>query len=230
MISNAHLSAAYRELTILGIEPGVSYSGPEGPLLPSASRKIWSGRGDSNLRPQPLARLTSIDPFTGLDRRASHERPICTLEHPIALRQSDVSSISPPVYVSCSRADQVGGYRTSADMRATTPTRLFREPEADERSERAVLDTVPLIPHRLKRAIRRTELRQIVPLADTTIYELEQRGEFPRRFYLTSRCVVWDLSEVAAWLEERRHASHKALFRRAPSPDVRQRRTRPVRQ
>jgi prophage regulatory protein len=177
-----------------------------------------------------LARLTSIDPFRALDRCNSHERPICTLEHPIALRQSDVSSISPPVYVSCSRADQVGGYRTSADMRATRPTRLFREPEAGERSEQAVLDTVPLIPHRLKRAIRRTELRQIVPLADTTIYELEQRGEFPRRFHLTSRCVVWDLSEVEAWLEERRHASHGALFRRAPSPDVRQRRTRPVRQ
>src|ERR1700692_4726976 len=77
-----------------------------------------------------LARLTSIDPFSALDRCNSHERPICTLEHPIALRQSDVSSISPPVYVSCSRADQVGGYRTSADMRATRPTRLFREPEA----------------------------------------------------------------------------------------------------
>ena len=30
-----------------------------------------------------------------------------------------------------------------------------------------------------KRMIRRHELRQIVPLADTTIYEMEQRGEFP---------------------------------------------------
>jgi prophage regulatory protein len=96
--------------------------------------------------------------------------------------------------------------------------------------ELPILDTVPVIPHRLKRAIRRTELRQIVPLADTTIYELEQRGDFPRRFNLTSRCVVWDLSEVEAWLEERRRASHEAQFRRAPSPDVRQRKTRPVRQ
>lgn len=43
-----------------------------------------------------------------------------------------------------------------------------------------------------KRMIRRHELRQIVPLADTTIYEMEQRGEFPRRFALTPRCVVWD--------------------------------------
>ena len=44
-----------------------------------------------------------------------------------------------------------------------------------------------------KRMIRRHELRQIVPLADTTIYEMEQRGEFPRRFALSPRCIVWDL-------------------------------------
>ena len=44
--------------------------------------------------------------------------------------------------------------------------------------------------------IRRPDLRKIVPLADTTIYEMEQRGEFPRRFYLTPRCVVWDLAEA----------------------------------
>jgi prophage regulatory protein len=40
-----------------------------------------------------------------------------------------------------------------------------------------------------------------VPLGDTTIYELEQRGAFPRRFNLTPRCVVWDLAEVEAWVE-----------------------------
>jgi hypothetical protein len=28
------------------------------------------------------------------------------------------------------------------------------------------------------------------------IYNMEQRGEFPQRFHLTSRCVVWDLAEV----------------------------------
>jgi prophage regulatory protein len=76
--------------------------------------------------------------------------------------------------------------------------------------------------------IRRSELRRIVPLADTTIYELEQRGEFPRRFNLTARCVVWDLAEVEAWIEERRRVSGAPSFKRAPSPDVRLRRTRPV--
>ncbi len=80
------------------------------------------------------------------------------------------------------------------------------------------------------RTIRRPELRKIVPLGDTTIYEMEQRGEFPRRFYLTARCVVWDLNEVEAWIEERRRASDAARFKRAPAPDVRLRRNRRVRQ
>ena len=80
----------------------------------------------------------------------------------------------------------------------------------------------------LKRTIRRPELHQIVPLADTTIYEMEQRGEFPKRFNLTPRCVVWDLDEVQAWIEDRRRASETAEIVRARAPDVRQRRSRPV--
>lgn len=79
-----------------------------------------------------------------------------------------------------------------------------------------------------RRTIRRTELRQIVPLADTTIYDMERRGEFPRRFNLTARCVVWDLTEVEAWLDARRQASNSSQLKRAPSPDVRQRKRRPV--
>src|SRR6201996_2782316 len=76
-----------------------------------------------------------------------------------------------------------------------------------------------------KRTIRRHQLREMVPLADSTIYEMEQRGEFPRRFALSPRCVVWDLSEVEAWLASRRSAP----IARAQSPDVRQGRSRPVR-
>jgi prophage regulatory protein len=81
----------------------------------------------------------------------------------------------------------------------------------------------------VKRTIRRHQLREMVPLADTTIYDMEQRGEFPQRFYLTSRSVVWDLSEVEAWLEERRRASRTKIVKRAPIPDVRLRKTRPIR-
>lgn len=87
---------------------------------------------------------------------------------------------------------------------------------------------VPANPRAFRRIIRRTELRQIVPLADTTIYDMERRGEFPRRFNLTSRCVVWDQAEVEAWVEARRQATNTALLKRAPTPDVRRRKRRPV--
>ena len=80
----------------------------------------------------------------------------------------------------------------------------------------------------MSRTIRRGELRSIVPLSDTTIYELEQQGRFPRRFYLTARCVVWDLDEVEAWLAERRAASATGPLPATPVPDVALRRTRPV--
>src|SRR5512146_770303 len=76
----------------------------------------------------------------------------------------------------------------------------------------------------MKRTIRRHQLREMVPLADSTIYEMEQRGEFPRRFALSPRCVVWDLAEVEAWLALRRSVP----IARAKHPDVQQRRTRPV--
>lgn len=72
---------------------------------------------------------------------------------------------------------------------------------------------------RLPRFVRRTELRRIIPLADTTIYDMECKGQFPRRFSLTPRCVVWDLDEVEAWLRERRQASAQGLIKRPPQPD-----------
>jgi len=66
-----------------------------------------------------------------------------------------------------------------------------------------------------------------VPLADSTIYELERRGEFPQRFFLTARCVVWDLAEVLAWIQSRRQAGSNGV-KKAPAPDVRQRMCRPI--
>lgn len=87
--------------------------------------------------------------------------------------------------------------------------------------------TKPPLPFR--RTIRRHELHQIVPLAETTIYEMEQRGEFPRRFRLTARCVVWDLEEVETWIEARKEASRSAKTGAPTGPDVRLRQYRPVR-
>lgn len=52
--------------------------------------------------------------------------------------------------------------------------------------------------------IGRRQLLSIVPLSDRTIYNLEKRGDFPKRIALTSRNVAWDLGEVEAWIESRK--------------------------
>ena len=70
-------------------------------------------------------------------------------------------------------------------IRARQPRGAF-----DARAIRELSQAAPTDPAQLRRTIRRSELRQIVPLADSTIYELERRGEFPQRFFLTARCVV----------------------------------------
>ena len=75
----------------------------------------------------------------------------------------------------------------------------------------------PPQPAPTRRTIRRQQLREIVPLADTTIYDMEQRGDFPQRFYLTCRCVVWDLAEVEASVEMRREAPKAKAINRAPA-------------
>ena len=110
------------------------------------------------------------------------------------------------------------------------PVRFLRE----EKDNTRPADLLPKgrLPRRLlhlKRVIRRKELRLLVPLSDTTIYEMEQRGEFPKRFYLTPRCAAWDLGEVQGWIELRRRASEAQAIKPAPHPDVGRRKSRPVR-
>ncbi len=79
-----------------------------------------------------------------------------------------------------------------------------------------------------RQTVRRKDLKQLVPLSDTTIYELEQKGEFPKRFYLTPRCVVWPLNEILNWLDDRKTASQSGKIKLAPPPDVRLRTSRPI--
>lgn len=108
-------------------------------------------------------------------------------------------------------------------IRARQPRGSF-----DARAIRELSRAAPTDPAQLRRTIRRSELRQIVPLADSTIYELERRGDFPQRFFLTARCVVWDLAEVEAWLRSRRQSGGADAVKKAPMPDVRQRTNRPT--
>lgn len=116
--------------------------------------------------------------------------------------------------------------KDKSSPRVTVSERVLQDacrPEDDKLLHLSLKSPLPF-----RRTIRRTELRQLVPLADTTIYDMEKRGEFPRRFNLTARCVVWDLAEVEAWIDARRQASNSDQLKRAPSPDVRQRKRRPV--
>lgn len=59
--------------------------------------------------------------------------------------------------------------------------------------------------------INRKKLHTIIPLSERTIYNMEQRGEFPRRIVLTSRSVAWDLADIEAWIESRKQSSIRAL-------------------
>lgn len=61
-----------------------------------------------------------------------------------------------------------------------------------------------------KTLINRKKLLKIIPLSTRTIYNLEQRGEFPRRIALTCRSVAWDLSEVEEWIEARKASGIQA--------------------
>ena len=126
-----------------------------------------------------------------------------------------------------SRLDGVVDADAAADRDGAALLRqAARETEAlgafDARAINELHSAAPTDPKQLRRTIRRSELRQIVPLADSTIYELERRGEFPKRFYLTARCVVWDLAEVMAWLQSRRQGGSNGV-KKAPMPDFRQR-------
>ncbi len=114
-------------------------------------------------------------------------------------------------------AGRSGASALRQTVRETEPRGAF-----DAHAIRDLYKAAPTDPKELRRTIRRSELRQIVPLADSTIYELERRGEFPQRFYLTARCVVWDLAEVMAWLQSRRQAGSKGV-KKAPIPDFRKR-------
>jgi prophage regulatory protein len=60
--------------------------------------------------------------------------------------------------------------------------------------------TTPLEPGEL---MLRPERKQRVPLSESTIYRMEQRGEFPRRIPISTKRVAWRRSEIEAWLAER---------------------------
>jgi prophage regulatory protein len=61
-----------------------------------------------------------------------------------------------------------------------------------------------------KTPINRKTLLAMIPLSDRAIFNMEKRGEFPRRIALTSRNVAWDLAEVEEWIETRKQSGGQA--------------------
>ncbi len=59
--------------------------------------------------------------------------------------------------------------------------------------------------------INRKRLLSMIPLSDKSIYNMEKRGEFPKRIALTTRNVAWDLDEVTAWVNERKASGSQAI-------------------
>lgn len=58
--------------------------------------------------------------------------------------------------------------------------------------------------------IGRKKLLAMIPLSEKSIYNMEKRGDFPRRIALTSRNVAWDLGEVEAWIDNRKSSGEQA--------------------
>ncbi|GAB0119071.1 helix-turn-helix transcriptional regulator [Acidisoma sp. 7E03] len=61
-----------------------------------------------------------------------------------------------------------------------------------------------------KTLIGRRQLHAMIPLAERTIFNMERRGEFPRRIALSSRKVAWDLAEIEGWIEARKSSGLQA--------------------
>lgn len=61
-----------------------------------------------------------------------------------------------------------------------------------------------------KTLINRKKLLAMIPLSERTIFNMERRGEFPRRIALTSRNVAWDLTEIEEWIAARKSSDTQA--------------------
>jgi predicted DNA-binding transcriptional regulator AlpA len=56
-----------------------------------------------------------------------------------------------------------------------------------------------------RRILDHDALLEIIPLSRTTLWRMERAGEFPRRIKVSKNRVGWFESDVAAWLDARRH-------------------------
>lgn len=52
-----------------------------------------------------------------------------------------------------------------------------------------------------RRMLDIVEVRRLVPLARTTIFNMEKNGKFPKSKFITPNCRVWFEDEIIDWQE-----------------------------
>ena len=57
------------------------------------------------------------------------------------------------------------------------------------------------------RFIRMNELSPMLGLAQSTIYRLIKENKFPKQIKLTERTVVWRLSVINKWVEDKENST-----------------------
>lgn len=49
--------------------------------------------------------------------------------------------------------------------------------------------------------VRLKQIQQLLPIAKSTIYDMVERGDFPRPFRPSARVSMWRADEVRAWMD-----------------------------
>ena len=61
------------------------------------------------------------------------------------------------------------------------------------------------------RLINEKQVLALIGLSRSTLWRLEQSGQFPSRRQVSTRAVRWNLAEVLEWIESRQRVNHKPM-------------------
>ena len=61
------------------------------------------------------------------------------------------------------------------------------------------------------RLINEKQVLALIGLSRSTLWRLEQSGQFPSRLQVSTRAVHWNLAEVLVWIESRQRVNHKPV-------------------
>ena len=61
------------------------------------------------------------------------------------------------------------------------------------------------------RLINEKKVLALIGLSRSTLWRLEQSGQFPSRRQVSTRAVRWNLAEVLEWIESRQRVNHKPM-------------------